>query len=462
MRLAIVAGTALALAGISATPALAAFSAQSLNNANSYSSATLLLQGQTPPSVNCYSTGSGSGGAVSTNSATCSGDPFPSAQLSTTTTSATSTLSSIGTTNPTSATVSSSSCGVQQVADTSSSSDTGLSYGGVTYGTNFTSPVNSGFTSTAVTLDGASTTYIGTISQITNPSPFSITAWVKTSTSGSIIGFTNVQSNGAPTGSDNDRMLWVDSTGVVVFGVRNSSGIATEIKSTATVNNGAWHFVVATLGSTGMILYVDGTKQTGSNTTVTSALNYNGYWHLGWLSTSGWTDPPTTVTLTGSLSEVTVFGSVLSQSNVTTLNSAASATAYASAVAAISSSAPYWKLADTGTVPYTGTIPAIAATACSQIRANIQTTQGTSTTCAFPTGTGACATTPTTALSTFSSSAMTAPTAGNPVSVLIRMNLSVASAAGVLGLHVLPGFSFAAANHSWSATLGYTSATVEM
>jgi hypothetical protein len=58
--------------GSTAAVTLAGFSAQIVNNANTFSSGTMQLQ-ETQGTTNCYSTGTGTGGAVSgSNSATCS------------------------------------------------------------------------------------------------------------------------------------------------------------------------------------------------------------------------------------------------------------------------------------------------------------------------------------------------------------------------------------------------------
>jgi hypothetical protein len=46
------------------------------------------------------------------------------------------------------------------------------------------------------------------------------------------------------------------------------------------------------------------------------------------------------------------------------------------------------------------------------------------------------------------------------VALTITMKLTAASPAGVLGLHLLPGITFAAARTSWSAGLTYSSASV--
>lgn len=338
--------------------AQASFGSHEVNNTNSFSSGTLQLKAQTPDGLSCYSTGSGSGGSVATaNIGTCSGNPLPSSQLSSSTvSSATTTLSSVGTTAATGGTFSSASCGVAEVADSSSTGDTGLVYGGVTYGTSFTSPVKSTFTSSAISLNGNTGSYVGTTSQFSNPQTFSIAAWVKTTSAngGSIVGFADQQPNSA---SNYDRMLWVDNSGFVVFGVY--PGSVKEVTSTAKVNDGSWHLVVATLSSSGMFLYLD-SHSAISNSSVTSAQSYSGYWHLGWSPHSGWSDPPTDDYLSGSLAEAAIVGSALSSSNVSTLYNATSASSFATSLQSFSPTA-YWPLRDSGTTPYTGVIPALGS-----------------------------------------------------------------------------------------------------
>ena len=65
--------TALLAVGALSTTAmtsLAGFSAQIVNNSNTFSSGTMQIE-ESQGGTNCFSTGSGSGGTVSTNSATC-------------------------------------------------------------------------------------------------------------------------------------------------------------------------------------------------------------------------------------------------------------------------------------------------------------------------------------------------------------------------------------------------------
>lgn len=447
------------LAIVPATAAWASFSSHAINNANSYSSGTLQLESTTPTSVNCFSTGSGSGGTVGVNNTVCPGSPLPSGELTTSTVlSATTTITSVGRSTATQGTVALLTCGVAEVADSSSSADTGLVYGGVTYGAAFTSPVNSAFTSTGIADTGATTSYVGTINSLTSPSTFTLVAWFKTSstTGGSIIGFATNQTDA--TSASADRMLWVEPTGFLTFGVEEGTTMD-ELTSAAKVNNGAWHFVAASFSTAGLSLDIDGTTTT--NSTITSANSYTGFWHLGWTQTTGWPNVTTDAYMTGSIYGASVFGTVLSSAKRTTLNDAASAAAYASDVTGLSPTED-WLLSDSGTTPYTGTIPALGTNQlCQRVLADIQATQGSTTSCVYPAGSGACPSTPTTALSSFTTS--TGPLASSaPYTILIRMVLGSTSPQGVLDLHLLPDFAFTTALSSWSAKVSYPSSALQM
>ncbi len=442
------------------TVAWASFSSVSKNNSNKFSAGTLQLESAVPGPVDCFSTGSGSGGKVSTNVAQCSGSPLPTGQLTTSTAlSATSTLSSLGTVNATSGGISLSSCGVAEVADSSSTANTGLIYGGVSYGTTFTSPVHSAFTSSGISLTGASGTYVGTTTSLTSPSTFTIILWVNTSstTGGGFIGFSNVQPD---TGSSSqDRMLWVDSSGDVVFGVQNGTTKAEAVSSTE-VNDGAWHFVAASFSSSGLSLDVDGSTTT--STTITSATSYTGYWHLGWAGSNGWTNAGATEYLNGSLFGVAVFGTALSSTNLTTLEDESSLSAYKSKITNLSPTAE-WLLSDSGTTPYTGTIPVLGSNQiCQRVLIDVQETQSGVTSCAYPAGAGSCASPPTSGdlLSSLSGSGV--PTSSAPLTILVTMVLATASPAGVVGLQLLPDIVFSTAVGSWTAQNAYASASLEL
>ncbi len=210
--------------------------------------------------------------------------------------------------------------------------DPGTGVGGLTY------QANGALGGASVGFDGSSG-YVQTANPVTNPQTFSLAAWFKTNGSGSIIGFTNGPATSATSW---DRQIWIDSTGHVVFGVRNNA--TSEIQSPASFNDGNWHFVVATLSpSGGMNLYVDGAP-VASNSAVTSAQAYNGYWHLGWSNAgNGWPDPPTSGYFPGSLAQVAVFKTALSATQISQLGAQTTSTGFANQVTGDAPTS-YWPL----------------------------------------------------------------------------------------------------------------------
>ncbi len=254
-------------------------------------------------------------------------------------------------------------------------------------------------------------------------------------------------------------MLWVEPSGVVAFGVQKSTTEAEAVSST-TVNNGAWHFVAATFSSSGLSLDVDGSTTTSS--TITSATSYTGYWHLGWAGNTGWTNAGTDEYLNGSLFGVAVFGTALSSANLTTLDDETSLANYKSTITSLSPTAE-WLLSDGGTTPYSGTIPALGSNQiCQRVLIDVQYTQSGVTYCAYPEGSGSCASPPASGDLLSSLSLSGALTSSAAFTVVIRMVLASTSPAGVIGLHLLPDIAFSTAVGSWSAEDAYPSSSLEM
>ncbi len=230
------------------------------------------------------------------------------------------------------------------------------------------------------------------------PQTFSIAAWFKTTTSGSIIGFTDAQGN---TGQAYwDRQLWVDPAGHVVFGLYPAPGTTFEISSAATTAtdfaDGAWHLVVVTVKPVNrtqgtVLMYIDGTQVAGSNKDETIANRqpaqvYGGWWHLGWSNADhGWPDPPSSAFWGGSLGQVAIFPSVLSNGQQGTLAGEATAAAYATAVTGgVATSNSFWPLDQ----------PVTPATPCDELGITVQSGTGTGATCLVPASAGACPATP--------------------------------------------------------------------
>ena len=427
-------------------PTLAAatiFSAVIINDVNSFSSGTLVLNGLTG-TTNC-SSGSVS---ISTDAATCTGTSLPTTTLSTTPTSASITLSQLGTLSPTASQLANGTCGVQQ-ASTSIGTDTALAYGDITY--KMAGPLGG----TSVALNSSSGSF-DTLNSSTGPSTFTQVAWFKTTTSGSILSFANTYaSSGAASW---DRMIWIDPTGHVVAGVYPNA--VKEIKSTGTYNNGAWHFVAVTLSATsGFRLYVDNAPVV-SSATVTSAQSYSGYWHIGWSNAaSGWTDPPSSAYFIGSLAGIGVLPTALSATSIAALYASTTFSSYSSLVTSSAPSA-YWPLDDTGTVAFTGTIPGITS-ACALAQLTVQASQGASTTCVAPAAAGACAA-PSSGLTAASTLNVTIPTASTPSPVTLTVSMDVAAGLSIdaSGLRLLVPLIYSEQRSSFSATLSYPAGVV--
>jgi len=149
---------------------------------------------------------------------------------------------------------------------------------GVTLGA--TGAIN-GDPSTAATFNGTSNGLAATSNLIEGPQTFAIEAWFKTTTTsgGKIVGFGNKNTG---TSSSYDRHVYMTTNGRVNFGVY--PGAARTVTSSRSYNDGQWHQVVATLGSDGMNLFVDGVR-VARRTDTTSAQSYSGYWRIGGDST---------------------------------------------------------------------------------------------------------------------------------------------------------------------------------
>ncbi|MGZ4756386.1 MAG: LamG-like jellyroll fold domain-containing protein, partial [Acidimicrobiia bacterium] len=129
----------------------------------------------------------------------------------------------------------------------------------------------------------SSTSTVQAVSPYWQPGPqtFSLVAWFKTTTStgGKIFGFGN-NTTGRSDTDNNDRVIYMTNAGNLRFGVRPDMGTRQTIASPSTYRDNQWHHVVGTLSTSGMKLYVDG-NLVASNTAVTKAQVYRGYWRVG-------------------------------------------------------------------------------------------------------------------------------------------------------------------------------------
>jgi hypothetical protein len=116
---------------------------------------------------------------------------------------------------------------------------------------------------------------------------YSVEVWVKTTETGGgkLFGFGTHQSEPS---LSYDRHVWLGTDGRLRFG--NLQDISYRLvggSNSPVVNDGSWHHVVATLGYSGMHLYVDGVHVDG-RTDTRRGQNYTGYWRLGGDKLDGW------------------------------------------------------------------------------------------------------------------------------------------------------------------------------
>ncbi len=160
------------------------------------------------------------------------------------------------------------------------------------------------------------------------PTSYSEIIWFKTTstTGGKLIGLENsrtgVSDNTA--GGQYDRMLYMDATGEVWFGVYNATEIVAH--SAAGLNDGNWHMAAATMSTTtGMSLYIDGALVGTNANKVSETETKASYWRVGCGNLDGWNvdwngaNAPATNTnypFNGSLDEATVWLSTLTANQI--------------------------------------------------------------------------------------------------------------------------------------------------
>ncbi|MES9506992.1 LamG domain-containing protein [Streptomyces sp. NPDC000609] len=165
--------------------------------------------------------------------------------------------------------------------------------------------------STAIGFNG-SNQYVYSNKRHPQPATFSMETWIRTTTAkgGKIIGFGSLTMQNS---TQYDKHVYMRDDGRLVFGVK--SGSLRTITTPAAYNNGAWHHVVATQGSGGMALYVDGTLR-ASTTLYTGNEKYDGYWRVGGDNLKGWPDRPTSDFFAGQIDETAVYPTALSSTQV--------------------------------------------------------------------------------------------------------------------------------------------------
>ncbi|MGW2086740.1 LamG-like jellyroll fold domain-containing protein [Streptomyces sp. NPDC001880] len=165
--------------------------------------------------------------------------------------------------------------------------------------------------STAIGLNG-SNQYVYSNKRHPQPTRFSVETWIRTTTTkgGKIIGFGSLTMQNS---TQYDKHVYMRDDGRLVFGVK--SGSTRTITTPTAYNNGAWHHVVATQGTGGMALYVDG-KLSASTALYTGNEKYDGYWRVGGDNMNGWPSRPTSDFFAGQIDETAVYPTALSSAQI--------------------------------------------------------------------------------------------------------------------------------------------------
>src|ERR1700722_5807157 len=312
-----------------------------------------------------------------------------------------------------------SSCGPVQLANVADASNPMLPR----YATSFATSGGPMDAAGYVTFDGT-TAYASDVLSQTQPAPeldlnetYGLGIWFKTTSTagGPLFGF---GSNPTDIAGTNDRILYMNQSGHLGF-VVNTTPSVTGL-STASFNNGAWHFAYVTLSQINVIglgltstitLYVDGAQVATGGGLGVGLSSYAGYWHVGWSPISAQTyGEGLSNFFSGALSNFIVLNTTPAPSG-TTLGMPTTQSAFNSAIA--SSVTEHWIFNDTGTTTFAGPYPVIGATSpCSMI--DIEWEFSTPTSCAVAPSSSEDACTASASLSSFASDGWVTVTAPSP------------------------------------------------
>ncbi|MFT4109066.1 LamG-like jellyroll fold domain-containing protein, partial [Propionicimonas sp.] len=151
---------------------------------------------------------------------------------------------------------------------------------------------------------------VGATTSVAGPTSYASEIWFRTTTGrgGKLMGFGN---NRSGLSNNYDRHVYMLDDGRIVAGVW--TGSATTVTSTASYNDGRWHYVVAQLDGSTLSLYVDSVL-IGSATLPAAIQAYNGYWRIGgdtrWAGSSDY--------FAGDLDEFAVYPGPLALSQIQT------------------------------------------------------------------------------------------------------------------------------------------------
>ncbi|WP_331953118.1 PKD domain-containing protein [Pengzhenrongella sp.] len=170
----------------------------------------------------------------------------------------------------------------------------------------------SGDPNRAARFTGAATSRVYGSRAMVGPNRFSVEAWFRTTSTsgGKIVGFGN---NSTIDSTKYDRHVYMGADGRLRFGVHPNS--VRVITAPVAYNDGQWHHLVATLGTSGMRLYVDGALRAADPNTVSASQIPAGYWRIGGDSVGAWPGAAGE-NFVGDIDDVAVYGRALTAATV--------------------------------------------------------------------------------------------------------------------------------------------------
>ncbi|HZU92899.1 MAG TPA: LamG-like jellyroll fold domain-containing protein, partial [Microbacterium sp.] len=202
----------------------------------------------------------------------------------------------------------------------------------------------------SVSLNGSNNGLISSATTVPSPSTYSVELWFNTTTSngGKLVGF---GSSATGSSSSYDRHIYMRNDGRLIFGAY--SGVTNTVTSPAAYRDGSWHHAVATQGTDGIRLYVDGAL-VASDANAPLANNYTGYWRVGGDNLGSWPNKPSASYFNGRIDEVSVYPSVLTPAQVSAHYAIGAGLARPTAVAAATGDDLDWQLSGAGSTAPSG------------------------------------------------------------------------------------------------------------
>lgn len=145
-----------------------------------------------------------------------------------------------------------------------------------------------------------------------NPTTFTLECWFRVGPGqfGPLIGLASTTNT--YTGTTTDKVLYIDSGGRLSFAVKPTTPVT--LRTTARFDDSTWHYVAASVGAGGTRLYVDGEPALSDPSTASMSLA--GYWRWGGIQMTGLPNAPANDRLVGTLDEVAIYPTQLSDQQV--------------------------------------------------------------------------------------------------------------------------------------------------